>query len=137
MNKQDIAEKLEQSILERVHNIMINTPSKLTIENKNDFVDICEKIDKITTDAFTEAENLGCRDFFSGWQRIFAPWWKNGYDNWEYAYGEGFTWDQFLDYIIECNCNTTNLKIDNRIPTIFFADKENKNQFCIELGTED
>lgn len=116
---------------------MINTPSKLTAENKNNFVDICSQIDKITTDAFTEAENLGCRDFFSGWRRILAPWWKNGYDNWEYAYSEGFTWDQFLNYIIECNCNTTNLKIDNRIPTIFFADKENKNQFCIELGTED
>lgn len=137
MDKQIIAEKLEQSILERVRNIMINIPSKLTAENKNDFVSICERIENITECAFTEAEALGCRDFFSGWRRILAPWWKNGYDNWEYAYGEGFTWDQFLDYIIECNCNTINLKIKDRIPTIFFANKENKNQFCIELGTED
>lgn len=137
MDKQIIAENLEKSILDRVRKLMKNTPNKLVTENKNDFVSICEKINEITTNAFIEAESLGCRDFFSGWRRLLTPWWKNGYNNWEYAYGDGFTWDQFLDYIIECDCNTINLKIDNRTPIIFFANKDNVNQFCIELSKED
>ena len=116
---------------------MINIPSKLTAENKNDFVDICERIENITKDAFTEAESLGCRDFFSGWRRVFAPWWKGSYNTWEYAYGDGFTWKQFIDYIIENNCNNVAVKKDQNIPMIFFADKNKINQFCIELGKED
>lgn len=137
MDKQIIADKLEKSILDRIRNLLTTLPNYISTENEDMFVTVCERISDITTDAFTEAESLGCRDFFSGWRRILAPWWKNGYDIWEYAYGEGFTWKQFLDYIIECNCNIVNLKINDNTPTIFFANRENKNQFCIELGRED
>lgn len=137
MDKQIIAEKLEKSILDRVRGLLVLLPNKITYKNEGMFVTVCERIGKITTDAFTEAESLGCRDFFSGWRRVLAPWWKGSYGTWEYAYGEGFTWKQFLDYILENNCNIVDIRKDQDIPTIFFADKDGKNQFCIELGRED
>ena len=137
MNKQVVAEKLESSILNRVRGLLVLLPKTLTNENAGMFVTVCERIVKITSDAFLEAESLGCRDFFSGWRRVLAPWWIGSYGKWEYAYSEGFTWKQFLDYIIECNCNTVNVKKDQDIPMIFFADKNGKDQFCIELGKED
>ena len=137
MDKLAISEKLEKSILDRVRNLLLMLPDRLTEDNAEIFVNTCERIGKITTDAFTEAESLGCRDFFSGWRRVLAPWWKGSYGTWEYAYGKGFTWKQFLDYILECNCNTINVRKDQDIPMIFFADKSGKDQFCIELGKED
>ena len=137
MDKQAISEKLEKSILDRVRGLLVLLPNYISTENEGMFVTVCERIGKLTTDAFTEAESLGCRDLFSGWRRILAPWWIGSYGKWEYAYGKGFTWKQFLDYILECNCNTVNVKKDQDIPMIFFSDKDNKPQFCIELGKED
>jgi len=137
MDKQVIAEKLEKSVLDRVCGLLALLPNSITHENGGMFVTVCEKVEGITTDAFTEAKSLGCRDFFSGWRRVLTPWWKGGYDKWEYAYGEGFTWKQFIDYILECNCNTVDIKKEQDVPTIFFAGKDGKNQFCIELSKED
>jgi hypothetical protein len=137
MDKQTIAEKLEKSILDRVRGLLMLLPNNITYKNEGMFVTVCERIGKITSDAFTEAESLGCRDFFSGWRRVLTPWWKGSYNTWEYAYGNGFTWRQFLDYIIESNCNDVEVNKDQDVPTIFFVDKDGKNQFCIELGKED
>ncbi len=137
MDKQTIAEKLEKSILDRVRGLLVLLPNKITYENEGMFVTVCERVGKITTDAFIEAESLGCRDFFSGWRRVLAPWWKGSYGKWEYAYGEGFTWKQFLDCILEDDCNTVDIRKDQDIPMVFFADKDGKNQFYIELGRED
>lgn len=137
MDKQTIADKLEKSILDRVRGLLMLLPNNITNKNEGMFVTVCESIDKITSDAFTETESLGCRDFFSGWRRVLAPWWIGSYGKWEYAYGEGFTWKLFLDYILECDCNTVNVKKDQDIPMMIFADKNGKDQFCIELGKED
>ena len=137
MGKQAVAEKLEKSVIDRVRGLLALLPNSITRENGGMFVTVCEKAEVITTDAFTEAESLGCRDFFSGWRRVLTPWWKGSYDKWEYAYGEGFTWKQFIDYILECNCNTVDIKKEQDVPTIFFAGKDGKNQFCIELSKED
>lgn len=137
MDKQIISDKLEKSILDRVRGLLALLPNCISIENENLFVIVCDRISTITSDAFAEAESLGCRDFFSGWRRILTPWWKNGYDKWEYAYGSGFTWKQFLDYIIESECTDVKIKKDQNIPTITFADKDGVDEFCIELSKED
>lgn len=101
------------------------------------FVTVCENVEAITASTFTEAESLGCRDFFSGWRRVLTPWWIGNYRKWEYTYSDGFTWKQFIDYILECNCNTVDIKKGQDVPTVLFADKDGKNQFCIELSKED
>lgn len=137
MDKQIIAEGLEKSILDRARTLLVQLPNKLTLENKSVFTTMCEQISSIATNAFKEAESLGCRDFFSGWRRVLAPWWKCSYGTWEYAYCTGFTWDQFLEHIIECNCNNVVIKKEGSTPMVFFANKDGKNQFCIELGKED
>lgn len=137
MDKQLIAEKLEKSVLDRVRGLLVLLPNNITYENEGMFITVCERIGKITTDAFTEAESLGCRDFFSGWRRVLTPWWKGSYNTWEYAYGDGFTWKQFFDYILECSCNNVKIKRDQNIPMIFFANKDDIDQFCIELSKED
>ena len=109
--------------------LLVLLPNYISIENEGMFVTVCERISNITTDAFTEAESLGCRDFFSGWRRVLAPLWKGSYGSWEYAYGSGFTWKQFLDYIIECNCNNVDVKKDQDVPTVFFSDKMVQTSF--------
>jgi hypothetical protein len=123
MDKQIIAEKLEKSVLDRARGLLVLLPNNITPENEDMFVTVCERIGKITTDAFTEAESLVCRDFFSGWRRVLAPWWAGSYNKWEYAYGEGFTWKRFLDYILECNCNKVTIKKDQEIPMMFLLIK--------------
>lgn len=137
MDKQTIADKLEKSILDRVRGLMTTLPSYISNENEETFVTVCERISDITTDAFTEAESLGCIDFFSSWRRLLVPFWRNCYGAWEYAYGDGFTWKQFLDYIIESNCNDVVVIKDRNIPVIVFIDKSKDEQFCIKLGIED
>jgi hypothetical protein len=137
MNKQTIAEKLEKSILDRVRGLLVLLPNYISTDNKDVFNTVCKSIGKITADAFTEAESLGCRDFFSGWRRLLTPWWIGSYGTWEYAYGEGFTWGQFLDCIIDDNCNSVEVFKDQEIPKILFYDKDNKPQFIIELSRED
>ena len=137
MDKQAIAEKLEKSVLDRVRGLLTLLPSTIVPENEGMFVTVCERIGSITADAFTEAESLGCRDFFSGWRRVLTPWWVGSYGAWEYAYGEGFTWKQFLDYILESNCNSVEVWRDQEVPKILFYDKDNKPQFIIELSRED
>lgn len=137
MDKQVISDKLEQSIIDRVSELLAPLPDYISAENEDIFIVTCEKISDITTDAFAEAESLGCRDFFSSWRRILTPWWKNGYGKWEYAYGSGFTWKQFLDYIIESECTDVKIKKDQNIPMITFADKDGVDEFCIELSKED
>lgn len=137
MDKQLVAEKLEKSILDRVHNLLLMFPDRLTEDNADTFVNICESVSKITTDAFTEAESLGCRDFFSGWRRVLAPWWTGSYGSWEYAYGKGFTWKDFIEYILDSKCNTVSIDSNSEIPKIFFRDSNNKPKFLIELGKED
>ena len=125
MDKQSIAENLEKSILDRVRSLLLTLPDRLTEDNAEVFVSICERIDKITTDAFTEAESLGCRDFFSGWRCVLAPWWIGSYGSWEYAYGKGFTWKDFIKYILDSKCNAVTI------------DSNSKQKFLIELGKED
>lgn len=137
MDKQAIAEKLEKSVLDRVRGLLTLLPSTIVPENEGMFVTVCERIGSITTDAFTEAESLGCRDFFSGWRRVLTPWWVGSYGAWEYAYGEGFTWKRFLDYILESDCRSVEVWKDQEVPKILFYDKSNKPQFIIELGRED
>ena len=140
MNKYEIADKLEKSILDRVNKLLASLPNYITVENKDTFVNVCDKIEKITADAFDEAKSLGCRDIFSGWRRILTPWWKNSYNKFEYAYSEGFTWKQFLDYIIECNCDKVEVSNEQNLPTILFYKKDGDvqfNIFYIELSTED
>lgn len=137
MDKQAIAEKLEKSILDRARNLLSTLPNYISTENEDMFVSVCKRISDITTDAFTEAESLGCRDFFSGWRRLLVPFWRNGYGKWEYAYGDGFTWKQFLDYIIESNCNDVVVIKDRNVPVIVFIDKNKDEQFCIKLSVED
>ena len=118
MDKYEIADKLEKSILDRVNELLATLPNYITIENEDTFVSVCDKIEKITVDAFDEAKALGCRDIFSQWRRILPPWLKNSYNKWEYAYGEGFTWKQFLDYIIECNCDKVEVSNEQNLPAI-------------------
>ena len=140
MDKYEIADKLEKSILDRVNELLVSLPNYITIENEDTFVSVCDKIEKITVDAFDEAKSLGCRDIFSGWRRILTPWWKNSYNKFEYAYGEGFTWKQFLDYIIESNCDKVEVSKEQNLPTISFSNEDGDikfNVFYIELSTED
>lgn len=137
MDKQIIADKLEKSILDRARNLLSTLPNYISTENEEMFVTVCERISDITDDAFTEAESLGCIDFFSGWRRLLVPFWRNGYGEWEYAYGDGFTWKQFLDYIIESKCNDVVVIKDRNVPVIVFIDKNKDEQFCIKLDRED
>lgn len=137
MDKQTIAEKLERSILDRVRGLLVLLPNYISTENEGMFVTVCERVSKITTDAFTEAEALGCRDFFSGWRRLLTPWWTGSYGTYEYAYGEGFTWKQFFDYILESNCSFVEIWKDQEVPRILFFGEGNKPQFIIELSRED
>ena len=137
MDKQVIADKLEKSVLDRVRGLLALLPNYISTENENLFVIVCDRIGTITSDAFAEAEALGCRDFFSSWRRVLTPWWKNGYNKWEYTYGEGFTWKQFLDYIIESESTDVEVKKDQNVPTVLFANKDGVDQFCIELSMED
>lgn len=137
MDKYEIADKLEKSILDRVNELLATLPNCINSENENTFVSVCNEIEKITVDAFDEAKALGCRDVFSGWRRILTPWWKNSYNKFEYAYGELFTWKQFLDYIIESNCNKVEVSNEQNLPTISFSKKDGDIQFYIELSTED
>ena len=90
MNKQTIAETLEKFLLNRARNLLDVLPNYITKDNISTFESIFEQVSKITTDAFTEAESLGCRDFFSGWRRLLMPFWKFG-GCFECAYGDGFT----------------------------------------------
>lgn len=137
MDKQTIADKLEKSILDRVRGLLVLLPNYISTENEGMFVTVCERVSKITTDAFTEAEALGCRDFFSGWRRLLTPWWTGSYGTYEYAYGEGFTWKQFFDYILESNCSFVEIWKDQEVPRILFFGEGNKPQFIIELSRED
>lgn len=137
MDKQIISDNLEKSILDRVSGLLELLPNYISTENKDTFIATCEKISDITTNAFAEAESLGCRDFFSSWRRLLTPWWKNIYGKLEYAYGDGFTWNQFLDYIIECDCVDVKVMKGCNIPRISFSDKNGVQQFCIELSIED
>lgn len=137
MDKQAISDKLERSILNRVRGIFALLPAHIDTENKCMFVRACDRVSDITTEAFTEAESLGCRDYFSGWRRILTPWWRNGYGKWEYAYGEGFTWEQFMDYIVESNCLSVNVDDESDTPSMTFKDGNGLPQFGIVLSTED
>ena len=137
MDKQIIADKLEKSILDRVRGLLALLPNYISTENEDTFIATCEKISDITTNAFTEAEYLGCRDFFSSWRRLLTPWWKNSYGKLEYAYGNGFTWKHFLDYVIESDCIGVKVEKYCNTPRISFSDKNGVQQFCIELSIED
>ena len=140
MDKYEIADKLEKSILDRVNELLVSLPNYITIENEDIFVSACEKIEKITVDAFYEAKSLGCRDIFSGWRRILTPWRKNSYNKFEYAYSEWFTLKQFLDYIIESNCDKVEVSKEQNLPTLSFSNEDGDtkfNIFYIELSTED
>ena len=137
MDKQIIADKLEKSILDRARKLLSTLPNYISTENEEIFVNVCERISDITDDAFTEAEALGCIDFFSGWRRLLTPWWIGSYGTYEYAYCDGFTWKQFLDYIIESKCNDVVVIKDKIVPVIVFIDKNKDEQFCIKLDRED
>jgi len=136
MDKQIIADKLEKSILDRVCGLLALLPNTLSYENIGLFITVCERIEKITSDAFTEADVLECRDYFSGWRRLLTPWWKNGYTKWEYAYGNGFTWSDFINYIVECGCVCVTVHSDYTEPTVFFSN-DGVEKFCISLIKED
>ena len=137
MDKQTIADKLEKSILDRVRGLLVLLPNYISTENEGMFVTVCERVSKITIDAFTEAEFLGCVDYLSGWRRSFAPQRKNGYGRWEHAYDTGLTWKQFLDYILDLSCTDVEVNKNIDMPRLSFSDKNGVQQFCIELGIED
>ena len=135
MDKQTIAENLENSLLNRVRSLLNVLPNCLTKDNIATFESIFEQISKLTSDVFDEAKTLGCRDFFSGWRRLLMPFWKFG-GCFECAYGDGFTWDDFLNIVV--NDNATNVEIikDVNIPTVYFSDKDDK-KYYVALVTED
>lgn len=135
MNKQMIADTLEKSLLNRVRNFLDVLPNYITKNNVATFVSIFEQISKLTSDVFDEAESLGCRDFFSGWRRLLMPFWKFG-GCFECAYGDGFTWNDFLNIIVNENATDVEVVKDGCIPTIYFSDKNNK-KFYVALVTED
>jgi hypothetical protein len=130
MDKQLIAEKFEKSVLDRIHGLLVLLPNYISTENEGMFVTVCERVSKITTDAFTEAEDLGR-------QLLLTPWLIGSYGAYECAYGEGFTWKQFFDYVLESNCNSVEVWRDQEVPKIIFYDKDNQPQFIIELSRED
>lgn len=135
MNKQTIAETLEKFLLNRARNLLDVLPNYITKDNISTFESIFEQVSKITTDAFTEAESLGCRDFFSGWRRLLMPFWKFG-GCFECAYGDGFTWNDFLNVVVNENATEVEVVKDVYIPTVYFSDKDNK-KFYVALVTED
>jgi hypothetical protein len=137
MDKHIISDKLEKSILDRVSGLLVLLPNYISTENENLFVIACDRISAITSDAFTEAETLGCRDFFSSWRRILTPWWKMANNKCEYAYGDGFTWKRFLNYIIESECTIVEVNSKINTPRVSFSDSNGVQQFSIELSIED
>lgn len=137
MHKQIISDKLEKSVIDCARGLLELLPNYISNENENLFEVARDRISAITSDAFTEAEYLCCRDFFSSWRHILTPWLKNGYDKLEYAYGTGFTWKQFLNYIIDDDCASVKIKKDCDIPSILFRDNNGVQQFRIELSIED
>jgi hypothetical protein len=135
MNKQTIAEILEKSLLNRVRNFLDVLPNYIIKDNVATFVSIFEQISKLTSDIFDEAESLGCRDFFSGWRRLLMPFWKFG-EYFECAYGDGFTWNDFLNTVVNENATDVEVVKDAYIPTVYFSYKDNK-KFYVALVTED
>lgn len=136
MDKQIIAEQLEASIIKHVQDILTTIPSKLDKDNLDLFVNICNSIDAITSNAFTEAERLGCRDFFSGRRRLFIPYWKF-YNKYEVAYGEYFSWHNYLFYAIECQCTDVEIILDDNNPGFYLIDDKCNKQFLVSLEKED
>ena len=130
------SEKLEQSVLNRTYGLLSVLPEKLTLQNVNLFKTVCEKISNITSDIFKEADALGVADSFGGWRRLFIPYWSLG-GRFEIAYGEGFTWRNFLEYIVVCKCTNVIVRNNCMIPSIHFSDKDGKERFYIILVTED
>ncbi len=47
MDKYEIADKLEKSILDRVNELLVSLPNYITIENEDIFVSACEKIENL------------------------------------------------------------------------------------------
>lgn len=138
MDKQEIAENLELSILDRVRKTLREIPTQLSKSNIDYFVNVMEKITKITTDAFPEAEQLGCRDFFSGWRRLLIPYWTMfSDDNYEIAWGYGFTWKAYFDSIIESNAISVQTDLNSNYPCVSFLDNSGKIPFKIVLDKED
>lgn len=135
MNKQAIAETLEKSLLNRVRNLLDVLPNCITKDNISTFESIFKQISKLTSDVFDEAEALSCRDFFSGWRRLLMPFWKFG-GCFECAYGDGFTWNDFLNVVINEGAADVEVVKDINIPTVYFSDKDNK-KFYVALVTED
>jgi hypothetical protein len=133
--KQNKAEQLGVEMVEQIYSIMSKLPKKLEKENVGMFANACEQISKITTHAFSEAEKRGIRDIFSGWRKILIPFWKFG-NIWESAYGTGFTWEQFLETILEEGCTEVSLSKDKKHPEILFQ-KNNKTEFTITIVDED
>lgn len=133
--KQDKAEQLGSEMVEQIYLIMSKLPKNLEKENIDGFVNSCEQINKITTDAFKEAEKRGVRDIFSGWRKILIPFWKFG-GHWENAYGTGFTWENFLEIILEEGCIEVSLDKNKKHPELLFQ-KNNKTEFTITLVDED
>ena len=80
MNK---AEMLSDEVTKNIRSIMLRLPNVLNKHNIYLFVMACEKIEKICSDAFNDAERLGIRDVFSCWRKLLIPFWKFG-GVWEY-----------------------------------------------------
>ena len=133
--KQNKAEQFGAEITEQVYSIMSELPHTLEKTNLVVFADACRQIDHICTEAFSEAEKRGVRDFFGGWRKLLIPFWKFAGD-WAKAYGEGFTWEQFLETILKENCTEVSLYNDKRYPSLSFI-KNGKKYFNISLVNED
>lgn len=133
--KQDKAMQLGLKITEQVYSVMSELPHILDKANLVVFADACRQIDHICTDAFSEAEKRGVRDFFGGWRKLLIPFWKFAGD-WSNAYSKGFTWEGFLETILKENCTEVSLYEDKKYPSLNFI-KNGKKEFNISLMNED
>lgn len=105
--------------------VLINQlPGFLTKDNLDFVVSIMDNINRLTDKSlFDRAEKLGIRDFFSSWRLLFLPFWKLTF-GWDSAYGEGFTWKDFLSTLLERKENRIKkcVDLDKPIGVEFYDD---------------
>lgn len=99
-------------------------PNTLTKENLSLFSKACEYVDDLCNDP---------KSF-----RLLMPF-HNLTFGWQSAYASGFTWDKFLNEIIEDHCTTVDCVITNFGPRLLFKNGSlNKRpEFCISMEHDD
>lgn len=104
-------------------------PTKLNTSNVTTFSEVCEYVDHLCGDN----PNL---------YRLLMPFHYLTF-GWQPAYGDGFTWEQFLKDIIEDGCIDVVCSMTNYGPALWFEDKSAltndscKINFCISMEHDD